>query len=94
MDKDLIMETNHMTTDQIFQTIKKNVIEILPDIQQEKITIEKRLKDLGANSIDRMEIVTMTMEDLELKVPLIEFGDVNNIEGLVNVFYEKKMVCH
>ncbi|MGA1867990.1 MAG: acyl carrier protein [bacterium] len=78
-----------MTKDEIFSIVKKNIIEILPDIPEEAIEIHQRLKDLGANSIDRMEIVTMTMEALRIKVPLVEFGEIKNIEGLVNFFHEK-----
>jgi hypothetical protein len=32
-----------MTKNEIFQTIKKNVLEILPKVSEEMITIEQRL---------------------------------------------------
>jgi polyketide biosynthesis acyl carrier protein len=35
--------------------------------------------------VDRMEIVTSTMEDLGIKIPLMSFAGVSNIEGLVDV---------
>ena len=73
----------------IFSTLKGNVIEILPDINPEDIQIEKKLKDLGANSIDRMEIVNKTMEDLQLKVPLVRLGMAENMQGLVDILYNE-----
>lgn len=78
-----------MTREKIFQTIKQNTLEILPNLSHQEVTIQKRLKDLGANSVDRMEIITMTLEALEIKVPLIDLGQATNIEGLVDILYKK-----
>jgi len=78
-----------MTKNEIFQIVKKNTLEILPKVSEEMITIEQRLKDLGANSIDRMDIVTQTMEDLAIKIPAVELAQVQNIQELVDLLYEK-----
>lgn len=74
-----------MTKDQVFNIVKNNILEILPKVRPEMISIEKSLTDLGANSVDRMEVVTLSMEDLNLKIPLLSFANVSNIEGLVDV---------
>lgn len=87
-----LKEERIITKEEIYQLANDNTIKILPGIIPEMITIDERLKDLGANSIDRMEIVTMTMESLGIKIPLVEFGKAENIEGLINLFYEKKKV--
>jgi polyketide biosynthesis acyl carrier protein len=80
-----------MNKEDVFQAVKKNIVEILPHVSLNNIKIDGQLKDLGANSIDRMEIVTMSMEALGIKIPLVELGQVENIEGLVNLLYERKM---
>lgn len=77
-----------MSKEHVYGVVKNVIIEVLPDVKPEMITIEKALKDLGANSIDRMEVVTMSMEELGLKLPLMSFAQINNIEGLVNVLSE------
>lgn len=74
-----------MSENEIFQTVKKVTLEVLPFLPPQEITIEKSLKDLGANSIDRAEVVTRSLEELQMKVPLVEFGRVTNIQGLVKV---------
>ncbi len=79
-----------MNKDEIFQIVKKNTLEILPKVSKEMIMIEQRLKDLGANSIDRVDIVTQTMEDLAIKIPLVELAQAENIQELVDLLYEKK----
>jgi polyketide biosynthesis acyl carrier protein len=78
-----------MTKQDVFHTVKENIYEVLPYLKGKEIAIESSLKDLGANSIDRVEIVTMSMENLNVKIPPTEFGNVNNIEGLVNLLLEK-----
>ena len=77
-----------MSKKHVFEVVKNVISEILPDVQSDLISIEKSLKELGANSIDRMEVVTMSMEELGLKIPLMSFAQVSNIEGLVDVLVE------
>jgi len=76
-----------ITKAEVFDIVKNNILEILPKIPPEMISIEKSLSDLGANSVDRMDVVIMSMEDLGVKIPLISFAGVANIEGLVDVLF-------
>lgn len=76
------MTTRH----DLLQCLKKNILEILPSVEPDKISGAGRLVDLGANSIDRAEIAIKTMEDLRVKIPLIEFAQVQNIGGLLDLF--------
>ena len=78
-----------MTKDEIFQIIKRNLLEILPDLPPEGIIPAKSMKDLGANSVDRMDVVIQTKEQLGLKFPLHELGGVENLQGLVDFFHAK-----
>lgn len=74
-----------MTESEILEVVKKNILEVLPDVQPGMISGDKSLSDLGANSVDRMEIITLSMEDLGLSIPLLSFATATNIEGLVGV---------
>ena len=73
-----------MTKAEIFDIVKKNAVVIL-DIEPETISLEKSLTDLGANSVDRVEIITLTMEDLGIKLPFMSFATATNIEDLVDI---------
>jgi polyketide biosynthesis acyl carrier protein len=77
-----------MEKEHVYEVVKKVIMEVLPDLNPEMISIEKELKNLGANSVDRMEVVTKSMEELGLKIPLMSFAQVSNIEGLVEVLTE------
>lgn len=65
--------------------VKEIICEVLPDLDQAQIAPNKSLLELGANSVDRVEVVTMSMERLDLTVPLSKFANVNNIGELVAV---------
>lgn len=78
-----------MTKDEIMRQIKLVIMEVLPSVVEESITIDKSLTELGANSIDRGEIVLNSMMDLGIKVPLVEVGVLKNIGELVNFYYSK-----
>ena len=73
------------TEDLVFAAIRRNVLIVVEDLDPGAVTIDRALPDLGCNSVDRTEIVSMTMEDLDIAVPVAEFGSVNNIRSLVEV---------
>jgi polyketide biosynthesis acyl carrier protein len=72
----------------VFETVRRNILEVLPGLTPDMVSEQKSLTDLGANSVDRMEVVTMSMQDLGLSIPLLGFARVSNIAGLVDVFVE------
>jgi len=72
----------------VFLVVKNVILEILPDVDTNNISIEQNLRALGANSIERTEIVVLAMEQLGIKLPLVSFGSVENIEGMVDVLVE------
>lgn len=43
------------------------------------------LTDLGANSIDRVDVVTMTMDALGISLSVTEFTDVHDIGSLARL---------
>lgn len=78
-----------MTREEIFEVIKQQIKAVLFSLPMEQVTIDKSLKDLGANSVDRMEIAVMSMEQLGITAPLVEMGNIKNLQGLVEYFHGK-----
>ena len=78
-----------MNKDMIFTELKKVIVEFVPDINEGHIKIEDSLKDLGTNSVDRMDIIIGIMEILKVKIPLVQFGNVNNIQGIVDLLHRE-----
>ena len=60
--------------EEIFEVVKANTLKVLPDLLADDVTIDKNLSDLGANSVDRVEVVIYSLEQLSLKVPTSEIA--------------------
>jgi polyketide biosynthesis acyl carrier protein len=71
----------------IFEIVKANTLKVLPDLLPDDITIDKSLTDLGANSVDRVEVVLYSLEDLKLQVPTAELHGIRDLQALVDLLY-------
>ena len=69
----------------IWSAVKDVIAEILMDVDPAQIGPETQLRELGANSVDRMEVVTTSMERLSIRVPQTRFSQVRNVGDLVDV---------
>ncbi|MEC3638613.1 acyl carrier protein [Bacillus halotolerans] len=78
-----------MNKQKVFEVLITNICEVLPELDGHRFEPEDRLADLGADSVDRAEIITMVLEDLSLKIPRVELSGVNNIGELAEVLYGK-----
>lgn len=76
------------TRDQILQVVKKHIIDTLEDVEEEKIDPAKSMKELGANSLDIVEIVSCSMRELKVKVPRSELAKLTNISELVDLLVQ------
>lgn len=79
-----------MNADEIFNVIKESILSVLPDLDATRIVPQASLRDLGANSVDRADIVIQAMEALHLKFPLHELAAVKNLQGLVDFLGAKR----
>ncbi len=78
-----------MNKEEILEVIANHSSEVVQDLMGHNFKNSDRLSDLGAHSVDRADIIQMTMESLSLQLPRIEFHGANNIGELVDIFYEK-----
>lgn len=74
-----------MNADRAFEAVRSSTLEVMPDLEPEAVTRAGTLADLGANSIDRAEIVTLAMERLGITVPVTDFQSVHDIPSLVEL---------
>jgi len=73
------------TREQVFDVVKNHIIDTLDDIEESEIDASKSMKDLGANSLDIVEIVSCSMRELKVKVPRSELSKLTNITELVDM---------
>jgi len=72
---------------QIFDVVKNSTLQVLIDADPDAITIDTSLTELGANSIDRVEVVVYSMEELGINVPRAELQGVRDIRTLVDLLH-------
>lgn len=76
-----------MTKDQIYAIVKKHLMATVEGIDETQIDAAKSMKDLGANSLDLVEIVSASMRELKVKVPRSELAKLADIGGLVDLLH-------
>ena len=73
-----------MTKEEVFTVLKNNILEQLEDeLKESDITLDKSFIDIGANSLDIVEILSNTMRELKIKIPRDELTSIDTIEGFV-----------
>ncbi|MER7204465.1 phosphopantetheine-binding protein [Streptomyces sp. CB01635] len=77
-----------MTDEAIFAVIRAQIVDVLPEVADIEITLDHSMRDLGANSIDRMDVVIAAQDELGIKVPNAELTKANDLRSLVAVFRE------
>ena len=74
-----------MNNEDIFAIIKRYLCEIVEEIDPNTVSAEKSMKDLGASSLDIVEVVSCTMRELRVRIPRGELSKLKDIGGLVEM---------
>jgi len=77
-----------MTREQILSVVTKHLVDALDDLDPAGIDTSQSMKDLGANSLDIVEVVSRTMRELKIKVPRSELAKLTNIDALVDLLWQ------
>ncbi len=71
-----------MTKEETFPLITEAIREILPELADHTFQASDSLEDLGANSMDRAEIVMIVLEAMDLEIPLVDTYGPRNLGEL------------
>ena len=75
--------------DQISSTVRRFLARAVDGIDPQTVDTTRSMKDLGANSIDIVEVVSSTMRELRIKIPRTELIEVTNIDELVDLLHTR-----
>lgn len=78
-----------MNKDDVFNIIANHSREIIPALATHPFQWSDQLAELGANSMDRADIVMMTLESLALRMPLTALANTKNIGELADLLHAK-----
>lgn len=74
--------------DRIWRLVYDVLATILPGVPPEEISERKHLKDLGADSVDRVEIIMLLIDRLRIDEPMASFSDLPDLRALVDFLVE------
>jgi polyketide biosynthesis acyl carrier protein len=75
---------------EITTVVHDAVATILPGIAPTAITGDRHLKDLGADSVDRVEIILTILQRLRVDEPMASFAGLRNIDALVDFLWRRE----
>ena len=77
-----------MEREGIASLVRKHLIDVVGGLTESDIDMSRSMKEFGANSLDIVEVVSLTMRELKVKVPRSELSKLTNMDGLVTMLYE------
>ncbi|MFJ8544195.1 phosphopantetheine-binding protein [Streptomyces sp. NPDC093586] len=69
----------------VLETVRTSIVTVVPEIGPAEVTREASMADLGCNSIDRAEVIALTLEQLGISVPVADFQGLPDIGSLVDL---------
>ena len=78
-----------METEQILSLIAESAQQVLPELAGHRFRPSDRLADLGADSVDRAEIVMLVTESMQLSIPRTELFGPTDIGELAELLAKK-----
>ena len=77
-----------VTREAVLEVVKRHLVDTIEELEGVEIDPAKSMKDLGANSLDIVEVVSCSMRELKVKVPRAELNKLENINQLVDLLHK------
>jgi acyl carrier protein len=75
-----------MTREEIFAVVRSNIVNIVEGVPVDAISEGVSMRDLGADSLQIVEVVSRSMKQLRLKVQRTELSRARNLSDLLDLF--------
>jgi polyketide biosynthesis acyl carrier protein len=73
----------------VFTLLTQHAAEVVPELAGHTFVATDSLKALGANSMDRADIIMMTLEALSVRCSLIDLAQAQNLDQLAGLIHGK-----
>jgi polyketide biosynthesis acyl carrier protein len=74
-----------LSRDRILSVIKDHIAAIAMDIDPQALQAESSMRDLGLNSIDRVDVIVNTLETLGQNIPLVQFASARCLGDIARI---------
>ncbi len=78
-----------MDRDVIFTTILTQIREVVPELESHSFSAQDAMSNLGVDSVDRQEILILTLEAIGLDIPMVQLHGPRNIGELADLLHAK-----
>jgi polyketide biosynthesis acyl carrier protein len=85
------MPISDVSREAVDLVVRETIAVVLPSVPAGAIDGNKHLRDLGADSVDRVEIILMLLDRLHIDEPMSSLSQLPNIDALVTFLHER---CH
>lgn len=75
---------------QVFDVVSKHIRLNIDGLDGTELDPQQSMKDLGASSLDMVEIASASMRELRVKVPRTKLAQISTIQGLVDLLGDIK----
>lgn len=69
--------------------VRDTITRVLPSIPESAIRGDRHLRDLGADSVDRVEIILTLLDRLQINEPMSSFSRLPDVDALVTFLCER-----
>lgn len=81
--------TTEVTREAVQRAVREVIATVLPTVPAGAIEGHKHLRDYGADSVDRVEIILMLLERLQVDEPMSSFSQLPDVDSLAAFLYER-----
>lgn len=76
------------TREKVLDVVLHHLRETVEELEDVEIDPARSMKDLGANSLDMVEVVSCSMRELKVKIPRSELNSLENVDQLVDLLHQ------
>ena len=77
-----------ISREQVLDVVLEHLTDTVEELEGVEIDPSRSMMDLGANSLDIVEVVSCSMRELKIKVPRSELNKLENINQLVDLLLD------
>jgi polyketide biosynthesis acyl carrier protein len=78
-----------VSRESIAAAVREAIMTVLPSLPASAITGDKHLRELGADSVDRVEIILTILDRFALKEPMSSFSRLPDVGALIDFVHER-----
>jgi acyl carrier protein len=79
-----------MNKEEVIRLLVKNLKRAIPEFEEEDLDTGKSYKELGVSSLELVELVTTTSQEMGVKLPPAALAHVKTTDDLANVLMQLK----